>query len=129
MSSMATFLLFGDMDAGAWMCWGVDAGGGKNVASVDGDLFGVTELVAAGDDDAVAFLDAVEQFDCADAAGTDADRALDGGVAVHDPGAAAAAFVDERAAFDLQHVLAGVHHDARGQALVLAQTRRVLCHE
>ena len=47
-------------------------------------------------------------------------------LAVHDIGEAAAVLFQERAALDHQHVAARVQHDARGQALVLAQARRLL---
>src|SRR5688500_1852142 len=57
--------------------------------SVDADAFGLAELFGAGDHDAVAGLQAFEDFHRVQAAGADADVALDRAAAVHHPGAAA----------------------------------------
>src|SRR5690606_13180230 len=94
--------------------------------SRDADAVRVGELVGAGDDDALALFQARHDFHGVEAAGPRLDRAAHGAGAVHHPGDAAAVLFQERAALDHQHVLARIEHDARGQALVLAQVRRLL---
>src|SRR5690606_9583057 len=86
---------------------------------LDRHPLGIAELVRAGDHDAVAFGGAGEDFDVTQAAGAGLHRAAHGAAALDHPGHLA--LVHERAALDHQHVLTGVQHDARGQALVLAQ--------
>src|SRR5690606_5432978 len=108
------------------------AGGRRNrrgmswLLSVDADPVRVAELVRAGDDDAFAFLQAGYDFHLAQAAGAGLDRAARGAAVLDHPGDAAAVLFQERATLDHQYVLARVEHDARLQALVLAQSRRLL---
>src|SRR5690606_8637698 len=76
--------------------------------SVDADAVRVAELVRAGDDDAVAFLEAGQDFHLAQGAGTGLDRAARGAAAFDHPGDAATVLLQEGAALDHQHVLAGI---------------------
>src|SRR5690606_31544990 len=94
--------------------------------SRDADAVRVGELVGARDDDALAFPQSRHDFHGVEAAGPGLDRAAGGTAALDHPGDAAAVLFQERATLDHQHVLARVQHDARGQALVLAQVRRLL---
>jgi hypothetical protein len=70
-------------------------------------------------------LDAIEQFDGIEAADACPDRAAHGLVAIHDVGEASAVLLHEGTTLDLQRIAARVEHDARAQALVLAQARRL----
>src|SRR5690606_10444168 len=94
--------------------------------SRDADAVRVGELVGTGDDDAFALLQARHDFHGVEAAGPGLDRAAHGAAAIDHPCDAAAVLFQERAALDHQYVLARVQHDARGQALVLAQVGRLL---
>ena len=73
--------------------------------------------------------EAFEDLDFGHAGGTGADRPAHGDVVLHDVGDAPAAAVEERTTLHLQHVVARLEHDARRQALVLAQPLRHFARE
>ena len=65
---------------------------------VDADAFRVFEQFGAGNDDAVAGLEAFEHLDGLEAAVAEAYRLAFGDLATHQPGRATAALLDERTA-------------------------------
>src|SRR5512135_1533071 len=97
--------------------------------SIQNHLRRPVERIGAGDDDAIAFLDAGQELDRVQAGRADPDRRAFGDAVAHDIGDAAGAGIDERATLDHQHVRMLVDQDARGQALVLAQAGRLALAE
>ena len=93
------------------------------------DDFGrVVEIPHVGDDHAVARGEAADDFDFGDRGGAELHRHAHRAVVAHHV-QGARGVIDERAALELQHVVALVEHDAHGGALVLAQARRLIAGE